>query len=339
MYRAETGGKLDLTTAFSPSVPLVRRHAGDLTLLSIVGESQIGRLRYASGGRAPSNVPPQDVRELLAHAGAEDLFDDLLERYARHSGVSGVQPKVLLRADRVTHRGSTHIVKSFDPAECAELAANEFFCMQAARLAGLPAANVELSANRRILVVERFDLLDDGRYLGVEDFCVLSGLRAHGRYEGTFELLAKRLRDFVSPQHQQESFERLFATVALCCAVENGDAHLKNFAVVYEDPEGAVRLAPAYDIVSTTPLKPRDVLALGLGGSKAFPDRTQLVEFGTRTCGLRARRCDQLLAQVLGGVRRVVPRVRRLMRTQSKFARAGEKLIGAFERGMRRIDA
>ena len=61
--------------------------------------------------------------------GAEDLFADLLERYANYSGVSGVQPKVLIRADeknldRIAHRSTTHIVKSFDANEFAELAAN-----------------------------------------------------------------------------------------------------------------------------------------------------------------------------------------------------------------------
>jgi serine/threonine-protein kinase HipA len=81
--------------------------------------------------------------------------------------------------------------------------------------------------------------------------------------------------------------ERLALTwPLLCCAVENGDAHLKNFAVLYEHPEGQVRLAPVYDIIATTPYNARDVLALTLGGSKAFPDRARLSDFGRRACGL-----------------------------------------------------
>jgi serine/threonine-protein kinase HipA len=81
--------------------------------------------------------------------------------------------------------------------------------------------------------------------------------------------------------------ERLALTwPLLCCAVENGDAHLKNFAVLYEHPEGQVRLAPVYDIIATTPYYARDVLALTLGGSKAFPDRARLSDFGRRACGL-----------------------------------------------------
>ena len=62
-----------------------------------------------------------------------------------------MQPKVLLRdaaipLARATERGATHIVKSFDPREYPELAANEYFCMHAARGAGIATPHVQLSA-------------------------------------------------------------------------------------------------------------------------------------------------------------------------------------------------
>ena len=318
----------------------------DLGLLSIVGQSQIGRLRYAAPGKAPEDVPDEDVTRLLAHEGADDLFSDLLEKYARHSGISGVQPKVLVRArgrtrnvdvDRVTERGATHIVKAFDPRELPELAANEHFCLQAAAFAGLPTARTSLSKNRRILVVDRFDLAARGHYLGVEDFCVLSALRAHGKYDGSYELVAKRITQFVSPQHQAQALEQLFAMVALFCAVENGDGHLKNFAVLYDQPEGDVRLAPVYDVVSTTPYAPRDVLALTIDDAKDFPDRKRLVAFGTRSCNLRKKRCEAILSRVVAGVKRVLPRAARLGQKERDFSRVGRLLVAAFERGIRRL--
>ena len=176
-----------LRLTFAKTVP----DLDSLGLLAIVGQSQIGRLRYALSGSTPAPVPAQNLKELLLFKGAEDLFQDLLERYAIYSGISGMQPKVLLRdADipltRVTERGATHIVKSFNPREYPELAANEYFCIQAARAAGIAAPDVRLSRNRRILVVERFDRSSQGTYLGCEDFCVLNALRAHGRYEGSY---------------------------------------------------------------------------------------------------------------------------------------------------------
>jgi serine/threonine-protein kinase HipA len=169
----------------------------DLDLLRIVGTTQIGRLRYASAGAVPSEPAEEDLQKLITYRGTHDLFEDLLTRYATSSGVSGMQPKVLVRAKgtgRVTHRGATHIVKSFDRAEHPELAFNEYFAMSAVRSAGVPTANVALSENRRLLLVDRFDLREDGSYTGVEDFCVLSGMRAHCRYDGAYEGVARTIR-------------------------------------------------------------------------------------------------------------------------------------------------
>lgn len=315
----------------------------DLALLSVVGQSQIGRLRYAVPGNDPEDVPDEDVQHLLAHDGAHDLFAELLDKYARHSGISGVQPKVLVRArervevERVTARGATHIVKSFDPRELPELGANEHLCMQAAALAGLPTARTRLSKNRRLLVVDRFDVSEHGGYLGVEDFCVLSALRAHGKYDGSYELVAKRILEFVSPRYQAPALEQLFATVSLFCAVENGDGHLKNFAVVYDDPEGEVRLAPVYDVVCTTAYRPRDVLALTIDGSKEFPDRKRLIAFGRASCGLGASKCEAVLTRVSGAVKQTLPRIDRLAERQRGFARVAKTMRAGFERGLARL--
>jgi serine/threonine-protein kinase HipA len=326
-----------LRTRFAKTVP----DFDSLALLATVGRSQIGRLRYALPGQTPDEVPAEDLARILAYRGASDLFVDLLERYATVSGISGVQPKVLVRAEetdlaRATHRGATHIIKSFDPREYPELAANEYFCLRAAHHAGIPTPHVRLSDNRRVLVVARFDRRADSSYLGCEDFCVLSGLRAHGRYHGAYEDIANRITQFVSGEYQRAALMQLFAMLALSCAVENGDAHLKNFAVLYEHPEGTVQLAPAYDIIATTPYNPRDVLALTLGGSKAFPNRAQLSDFGRRACGLTRAHVADVLARVCSGVERAVAEIRDYIAEHDDFTTAGEHLVTTFERGLRR---
>ncbi len=326
-----------LRLSFAKAIP----DLDDLGLLAIVGGSQIGRLRYAPPGAALSPVPAQNLQEILTFEGAHDLFRDLLERYAVHSGISGVQPKILLRGadvppERLTERGATHIVKSFDPREYPELAANEYFCMQAARSAGIATPEVRLSENRRMLAVDRFDRTPQGGYLGCEDFCVLSGLRAHGRYQGSYELIAKRIGQFVDPAARPNALERLFSIVALCCAIENGDAHLKNFAVLYEDPERPVRLAPAYDLVSTTPYVARDTLALALGGSKAFPDRDRLLAFGRRACGLAPARAAAVLQRIEHGVEASCDRMRAYAKEHPDFANPAEHLVAAMQRGLNR---
>jgi serine/threonine-protein kinase HipA len=125
-----------LSHQFAKAIP----EFDDLDLLSIVGSSQIGRLRYSTGEQLAEDVPTQDIDEILTDSGTEDLFPSLLERFATYSGISGVQPKVLIREpgplEKLVHLGATHIVKAFDPAVYPELAANEFICMRGAAAAG-----------------------------------------------------------------------------------------------------------------------------------------------------------------------------------------------------------
>jgi serine/threonine-protein kinase HipA len=310
-----------------------------LALLDIVGRSQIGRVHYATTEVVSEEMPTENVSQLLAYQGAEDLFADLFERFASHSGVSGMQPKVLVRdaalsLDKITDKGATHIVKSFNPAEYPELAANEYFSMQAARHAGLPTANVHLSKNRQILVVERFDRSDVGSYLGFEDFCVLSGQRASGRYNGSYEALARQAARFVSPVHHPRAMRQLFGMVALSCIIRNGDAHLKNFAVLYDAPGINVRLAPVYDMLTTAPYLPKDVMALEMDGSKSYPTLKQLVAFGRNACGLSKQNTEAVLESTAHGVKVALNEMHAYVERHPDFAKRAEIFERVFRDGL-----
>lgn len=313
----------------------------DLDLLSIVGTSQIGRLRYSQRDHLEEDVPGQDLDELLSYRGTADLFAHLLERFATYSGISGVQPKVLVRdakaPDKMFHRGATHIVKAFDAREYPELAANELICTRGAQAAGIPTASLQLSRNRQLLIAERFDRTAEGNYLGIEDFCVLDGRRAHGRYDGSYENVAGRIADFVSSDSLARAREQYALMVGYFCAIENGDAHLKNFAVIYENPEAEVRLAPAYDIVSTTPYIPRDTLALTLNGTKSFPNREQLIRFIRLVTRRSERDAQDLLTQIAHGVSVAIAEASRYGKQHRGAARFAERLVGTFTRGLARL--
>ncbi|CAK0779512.1 serine/threonine-protein kinase HipA [Gammaproteobacteria bacterium] len=310
----------------------------DLDFLQIVGQSQIGRLRFAAPDAPATDVPAQSLKEILVQDGAAGLFDDLMARYAVHSGISGVQPKVMIRddeaaVDRVTHRGATHIVKAWNPDTYPNLAENEFFCMTAAQRAEIDVADFQLSNHGKFLVIDRFDRVDD-RYLGFEDFCVLNGLPAEEKYSGSYENVAKRIRQFVSPHEVRPALEQFFKSLALSCAVQNGDAHLKNFGVVYDNPEGRVKLAKAYDIVSTTPYLPADSLALTLGGSKRFPKAKVLLAFGRTHCGFSDSRGRKLLDEVAEGIIRTTNDIWVQMRERPEFAEVGGKMLKAWNDGI-----
>lgn len=313
----------------------------DLDLLQIVGTSQIGRLRYSLKEAMSEEVPTQDLAEILTYKGGADLFAHLLERFAVYSGISGMQPKVLVREiklpDKITHQGATHIVKSFDPREYPELAANEFICTRGAAAAGITTPRIRLSENRQFLVVDRFDLASDGSYLGIEDFCVLDGRRSHGRYDGSYEGIAKRMTSFVSPRALAPARDQYARIVAYSCSVGNGDAHLKNFSVLYRHAEGQVELAPAYDIVSTMPYIPRDTMALTMDDSKQFPDRAHLLKFVRHVTGKSDKAAQELLDQVRLGVKVAQQHAEEYGRQHADAAQFVERLSAVIKAGMARL--
>lgn len=238
----------------------------DLTILRITGGNQVGRNRFSlPGDGAPGVVEtPESLDELLSYPNTEELFTELVSRYALRSGVSGVQPKVLLEAsERATATVGGFIVKSWG-GEYPQLAANEFFCMTAAKNAGLPVPEFHLSDNGGLFVMKRFDVGENGLPLGFEDMCALQALGTAQKYSSTYERIARSIRDFVSGEHLQAAREQFFASLVLSVMVRNGDAHLKNFGVLYERPGAPVRLAPVYDVVTTVAYISKDVPACPL---------------------------------------------------------------------------
>jgi serine/threonine-protein kinase HipA len=206
--------------------------------------------------------------------------------------------------------------------------------MLAAERAGLAVADVELAAQGRLLIVKRFDLDDKGGYLGFEDFCVLNGLATDDKYVGSYQDIAERIRQFVSPHRVHDALEQFFLSLALTVGVRNGDAHLKNFGVLYTHPEAEVLLAPAFDIISTTPYIPNDSLALLFGGSKYFPQRKGLITFGRRFCGLTERRISHLLDWVVHGMETTLSELVAYQQRHKDFAEVGERMQRAWREGM-----
>jgi serine/threonine protein kinase HipA of HipAB toxin-antitoxin module len=52
------------------------------------------------------------------------------------------------------------------------------------------------------------------------------------KYDDSYKNIAKRLKNFESPVHQNQALADFFKILALSCAVKNGDTHLKNFDVL-----------------------------------------------------------------------------------------------------------
>lgn len=322
----------------------------DFDLLGIVGRSQVGRIRYT--GQAESldeDVPFQSVDEILERRRSGTLFRHLLDRFATFSGISGVQPKIMLRDEAasaplskthhrasLTHRGATHIVKFWEPNEYPHLAANEFFCLRAAQACGLELPRFRLAEDAAALVIDRFDLREDASYRGFEDFCVLNARGTGEKYRGSYETsILKRFSQFALSPHVNEDLERLYILIVLNCALRNGDAHLKNFGVVYGNVLGEARLSPVYDLVTTTVYLPEDTLALTLDGKPSWPSRKQLLRLGETRLGASPSRVRAILDRVATSMEHTTQELRAYQNDNPSFREIGNRMLAEWRAGIR----
>lgn len=324
----------------------------DIDLLSVIGRSQIGRMRFTGmEDKLDEAVPFQSVDEILTSQRSGELYRYLIERFASSSGVSGVQPKVLVRDEAVftagtgkksdfseTFRGATHIVKFYDSGEYPHLATNEYFCLKAAEAAGLSVPPYRLAEDGSALVMERFDLRPDGTYRGFEDFCVLNGRRTDQKYSGSYETrVLRRFQQFANSPTVAEECLQLFRLIVFNCAVRNGDAHLKNFGVVYDDVRGSAHLAPAYDLVTTTAYIPKDRMALTFNGSTDWPSGKDLIRFAESRSLASPRPLKAILEQTCDALSATASLVRAAIKSTRNFREVGERLRTEWEAGIQNM--
>jgi serine/threonine-protein kinase HipA len=315
----------------------------EFDILSVVGRSQVGRIRYTGDKKTlDEEVPFQSVDEILESKRGGGLFRYLLEKFASFSGISGVQPKILVRDEKAfaemegtghrlsqSYKGATHIVKLWEPNEYPQLAANEYFCLTVAHKCGLDVPPYRLAEDGMALVIDRFDLRMDGTYRGFEDFCVLNARRTDEKYRGTYETsVMKRFGQFANSTHVNEDMEKLFTLIALNCALRNGDAHLKNFGIVYDDVQGEARLAPVYDLVTTSVYVPKDGLALPLNGATKWPSAKDLRKFGGAPAKVR-----EILGSINEAILETAKEVRSYMEQHPEFADIGERMLQEWQKG------
>jgi len=324
----------DLLKAIRRAISKIMRD-DDLSLLHVTGGNQIGRNRFTSSEEnAPTeNSDKESLESLLTYPDTKDLFHELINRYAIRSGVSGVQPKVLLDAtERGTLSSSGYIVKSWG-ADYPQLAANEYFCMTAAKAAGLTVPEFHLAENGGLFVMKRFDRTEDGNFLGFEDMCSLQALGTAQKYRGSYERVAKSLKDFVSGENLPIARRQFFATLVLSSMVRNGDAHLKNFGVLYPSTQGKVSMAPVYDVVTTTAYIKSDVPALTLDGTKKWWPRKMLERFAINHLSMSKSHVDETIERLADAVMETRQLIPGYITDHPEFREVGENMMSIWEDG------
>lgn len=158
---------------------------------------------------------------------------------------------------------------------------NEFTMMRLANAAGIEVPEVRLVHRDEVdglpqgvwpdhedwaYAIARFDRDPERRLVHIEDLAQVRNVYPDGKYHGNYETVAALVHRGHDLAALREFTRRLMFTVLIA----NGDAHLKNWSLIYRDPR-IPTLAPAYDLVSARCYMGGDEqLGLKFAGSRSF---------------------------------------------------------------------
>lgn len=161
----------------------------------------------------------------------------------------------------------------------ANLPENEDLTMHLAEIVGIktvPHSLIRFADGELCYITRRVDRTKKGEKIAMEDMCQLSERLTEDKYKGSYERIAKLIRQYSSaPLLDVVNF---WEVVLFSWLTGNSDMHLKNFSLFR--PVDNYMLTPAYDLISTSIVMPEDdeELALTLNGKKK---RLKRIDFET----------------------------------------------------------
>jgi serine/threonine-protein kinase HipA len=109
---------------------------------------------------------------------------------------------------------------------------------------------------------------------------------------------------------------------------------LKNFGIVYQDVLGEARLAPVYDLVTTSVYLPKDSMALTFNGSTKWPSAKELQRLGETRIGGSPSRIKQILEHVAEAISGTSTEVRNYVEEHPNFTDIGGRMLEEWEKGI-----
>lgn len=263
-------------------------------LLWALGADLPGATRILSGD---GEGPP------VGAGGADDAAPAARADRALRFSLAGVQLKFSALAGPnkgltipVHGDGGDWIVK-LPSAQYARVSENEYAMMSMARAVGVETPEIKLLGlddieglpadigrlEGGVFATRRFDRLDTGERVQMEDFAQVFGVYPEDKYErASYRSIAKVIWRETGERGLVEFVRRLVFNAL----IGNADMHLKNWSLLYRDGINAT-LAPAYDFVATQAYIPDDKAALKVSRSKRWSDfdREELIVM-SRKAGL-----------------------------------------------------
>lgn len=236
---------------------------------------------------------------------------------------------MLQQGDRLTvpaHGERGDWLVKFPDQRFEDVPMNEHVMMSFARAVGIDVPEVKLLHRDELTgvpgrmwpgkeewayAVRRFDRGRDSRRtpVHIEDFAQVRDKYPQDKYEGSFETVAA----LSYRGHDVSALREMARRLAFSILIGNGDAHLKNWSLIYRDTR-VPTLSPVYDLVSTVCYRdqedgPED-LGLKFDGSKRFA-AVRLSSFARLEARLD-RRMGRTDAMLVDAVSDTVQRTREL---------------------------
>jgi len=297
----------------------------DFLLFEVLSPNIEGRIRYEVENFANIEQDTEFDLQNILNNDTEDTFNFLLQTFLNKNAISGVQPKTLaILKDKESLHYKNYIIKTWGN-EYKYLAENEYLTMKTLEFAGLDIPSLYLSKNKKFLVVERFD----NDEFGFEEVVSLLEKHRNTKYNGSYEQVAKVVYSYVNKP--TVDMKKLFKLIVMNYLVKNGDAHLKNFGLLFSDDFSTVGLSPAYDVVTTTVYIYNDKPALTLDGRKIWYGKDTLIKFGLKSCHLTQKEAERLFDECIDALKMGIKMVEDYIDDNPHFERVGRRMLDSWQ--------
>lgn len=307
----------------------------DYLIFSLLSSNIKSRVEFKSDLQNSIEFPVWDIDEILAND-TNDTFNNLLQTFLNKNAISGVQPKTIaLLKEKEKLDTKEYIIKTWGD-EYQDLALNEYFCLKAVEKAGVKTANIKLSKNNKFLIVEKFTVKNDGSFYGFEEILSLMDKNKESKYDGSYEQIAKSIYAFTT--NKKESMIAFYKTVVMNYLLKNGDAHLKNFGLLFDDDFKNIFYSPVYDVVNTVVYIYKDKPALMLEDKKIWWSKDTLIKFGQTSCLLTLSEAKEYYQECFEALIWVSGELEEYLLKNSDF-KIGKMMLDSWKLSMQEVTA
>ncbi|WP_141730749.1 type II toxin-antitoxin system HipA family toxin [Oligoflexus tunisiensis] len=281
-------------------------------------------------------VPLQTIEDAIEDG--QQLYQSMTATYGTKFSLAGAQDKFcIVYQDGKVHVAtgsapSTHIAKVNLDFRNSQTVFNEYFCMKLAEKVGLSVPEVVLIPKPALLIIKRFDRTAQGRTvkrIHQEDFCQAQGIASGQKYEDRGGPGITRNYELIRQHSTQpiKDLEAFLDWIAFNLIIGNNDSHSKNISLLYHEKN--IRLAPFYDLLSTTVYERRfsPDFAFKIGSTTRYDAiRRSDIQILEKSIGVRDGKFLKNMARISETIAAHLADVRASLEEQAPMATIGSRI-------------